>query len=55
LRPVHAGTPLQKERGRWVFQGGKPLSFNEANQLRATFASNETVRTPVSAAGEGIL
>jgi AbrB family looped-hinge helix DNA binding protein len=33
LRPVHAGTPLQKERGVWVFHGVKPLSLDEANQL----------------------
>ncbi len=33
LQPVHAGTPLQKERGIWVFHGGKPLSLDEANQL----------------------
>jgi len=33
LRPVHGGTPLKKERGVWVFHGGKPLSLDEANQL----------------------
>jgi AbrB family looped-hinge helix DNA binding protein len=33
LRPVHGGTPLQKERGVWVFHDGKPLSLDEANQL----------------------
>lgn len=33
LRPVHAGTPLQKERGVWVFHGGKPLSLDESNRL----------------------
>ena len=33
LRPVHGGTPLQKERGVWVFHGGKPLLLEEANQL----------------------
>jgi AbrB family looped-hinge helix DNA binding protein len=33
LRPVHGGTPLQKERGVWVFRGGKPLLLDEANQL----------------------
>ncbi len=32
-RPVHGGTPLQKERGVWVFHGGKALSLDEANQL----------------------
>jgi len=32
LRPTH-GTPLQKERGVWVFHGGKRLSLDEANQL----------------------
>ena len=33
LRPVHGGTKLQKERGVWVFRGGKPLSLNEANEM----------------------
>jgi AbrB family looped-hinge helix DNA binding protein len=33
LRPVHGGTALQKERGVWVFRGGKRLSLDEANQL----------------------
>jgi AbrB family looped-hinge helix DNA binding protein len=33
LRPVRGGTPLQKERGVWVFRGDKPLSLDEANQL----------------------
>ena len=33
LRPVHDGTPLQKERGVWVFRGGRPLSLDQANQI----------------------
>ena len=33
LRPVHGATPLHKERGVWVFRGGKPLSLDEANQI----------------------
>jgi AbrB family looped-hinge helix DNA binding protein len=33
LRPVHGGTPLQKEHGVWVFHGGKQLSLDEANQF----------------------
>lgn len=33
LRPIHGGAPLHKERGVWVFRGGKPLSLDEANQL----------------------
>ena len=33
LQPIHGGTPLQKERGVWVFHGGKPLSLDEANQI----------------------
>ena len=33
LRPVHGATPLQKERGVWVFHGGKRLLLDEANQL----------------------
>jgi AbrB family looped-hinge helix DNA binding protein len=33
LRPVRVVAPLHKERGVWVFHGGKPLSLDEANQL----------------------
>ena len=33
LRPVHGGTPLQKERGVWVLRGERPLSLDEANQI----------------------
>jgi AbrB family looped-hinge helix DNA binding protein len=33
LRPLHNGTALQKERGVWVFRGGKPLSLDRANQI----------------------
>ena len=33
LRPLHGGAQLQKERGVWVFHGGKPLLLDEANQL----------------------
>ncbi len=33
LRPLHANAPLQKERGVWVFRGGKPLSLDEANRI----------------------
>jgi AbrB family looped-hinge helix DNA binding protein len=33
LRPVHTSTPLQKERGVWVFRGDKPLSLDETNQM----------------------
>lgn len=33
LRPVHGGTPLQKERGVWVFRGGAPLLLDEANEI----------------------
>src|SRR6266852_4737732 len=33
LRPVRGVVPLQKERGVWVYHGGKSLSLDEANQL----------------------
>ena len=33
LQPLRGGTPLQKERGVWVFRGGKSLSLDEANQI----------------------
>jgi AbrB family looped-hinge helix DNA binding protein len=42
LRPLHNGTALQKERGVWVFRGGKPLSLDQANQIvRETRESRE--------------
>ena len=33
LQRVRGSAPLRKERGVWVFHGGKPLSLDEANQL----------------------
>jgi AbrB family looped-hinge helix DNA binding protein len=33
LQPIHAGAPLRKEHGIWVFNGGNPLSLEEANQI----------------------
>lgn len=33
LRPLHGATPLQKERGVWVFRGERPMSVDEANQI----------------------
>jgi AbrB family looped-hinge helix DNA binding protein len=33
LQPLHAASPLRKERGVWVFDGGGPLSTDEANKL----------------------
>lgn len=33
LSPVHGGSPLQKERGVWVFHGRGALSLDEANQI----------------------
>jgi AbrB family looped-hinge helix DNA binding protein len=36
LRPRRGATPLQKERGVWVFRTGKPLTADEtAETLRA--------------------
>ena len=32
LRPRRAATPLQKERGIWVFRTGKPLSEAETQE-----------------------
>lgn len=33
LRPRRAATPLQKERGIWVFRTGKPLSELETEEI----------------------
>jgi AbrB family looped-hinge helix DNA binding protein len=32
LRPTRAATPLQKERGVWVFRTGKPLTADETEE-----------------------
>ena len=32
LRPRRAATPLQKERGVWVFRTGKPLTAAETEE-----------------------
>jgi AbrB family looped-hinge helix DNA binding protein len=32
LRPRRSATPLQKERGIWVFRTGEPLTANEAQE-----------------------
>ena len=32
LRPVRGGTPLQKERGIWVYRTGRPLTAATPNQ-----------------------
>lgn len=32
LRPRRAATPLQKERGVWVFRTGKPLTADETQE-----------------------
>src|SRR5260370_30794971 len=42
LRPLRAGSPLQKERGVWVFYGGKPLSLDEANRSSVMPAHSAT-------------
>lgn len=32
LRPMRGATPLQKERGVWVFRTGKPLTAGETEE-----------------------
>jgi AbrB family looped-hinge helix DNA binding protein len=32
LRPMRATTPLQKERGVWVFRIGRPLTASETEE-----------------------
>ncbi len=32
LRPMRGATPLQKERGVWVFRTGKPLTADETEE-----------------------
>lgn len=36
LRPGRGATPLQKERGVWVFRSGKPLTAGEAEETLRT-------------------
>ncbi len=33
LRPVRGATPLQKERGIWVYRTGRPLTAATADQM----------------------
>lgn len=33
LRPRRGATPLQKERGVWVFRTGKPLTAGETEEI----------------------
>jgi AbrB family looped-hinge helix DNA binding protein len=53
LRPVHAGTPLQRNAAYGFFKAASRFRWTKPISSCAT--CNETVRTPVSAAGEGIL
>ena len=42
LRPRRGATPLQKERGVWVFRTGKPLAADETEEtLRAIRAQRQ--------------
>jgi len=36
LRPRRGATPLQKERGVWVFRTGKPLTADETEKTLRT-------------------
>jgi AbrB family looped-hinge helix DNA binding protein len=36
LRPTRGATPLQKERGVWVFRTGKPLTAGETEETLRT-------------------
>jgi AbrB family looped-hinge helix DNA binding protein len=36
LRPRRGATPLQKERGVWVFRTGKPLTADETKETLRT-------------------
>ena len=44
LRPLHAATPLRRERGVWVYHGAKPLSLEEANHIPREAREGHPVR-----------
>jgi len=49
LRPRRAATPLQKERGIWVFRTGKPLSEAETQKTLRNLRAQRSRQN----AGEG--
>lgn len=44
LRSLRPGSPLRKERGIWVFHGGRGLSTEEANRALESLRSDRDRR-----------
>jgi AbrB family looped-hinge helix DNA binding protein len=49
LRPRRGATPLQKERGVWVFRTGRPLAADETDETLRTIRAQRRRQN----AGEG--
>jgi AbrB family looped-hinge helix DNA binding protein len=45
LRPVRVASPLQKERGVWVFRTGKPLSALETDSILREIRAKRQLRS----------
>jgi len=46
LRPRRSATPLQKERGVWVFRTGQPLAAAETDEMLQTIRTQRNRRNP---------
>jgi AbrB family looped-hinge helix DNA binding protein len=53
LRPSRSSTPLQKERGVWVFRTGQPLTAAETNDTLHTIRTQRNA-TELAGIGEGV-
>lgn len=45
LRPRRGATPLQKERGVWVFRTGEPLTADETQETRGNIRAQRHRQT----------
>ncbi|MSO20358.1 MAG: AbrB/MazE/SpoVT family DNA-binding domain-containing protein [Acidobacteria bacterium] len=53
LRPRRSATPLQKERGIWVFRTGEPLTADETDETLRSIRAQRHRQNAGQNAGEG--
>lgn len=53
LRPRRSATPLQKERGIWVFRTGEPLTADETDETLRSIRAQHHRQNAGQNAGEG--
>ena len=53
LRPRRSATPLQKERGIWVFRTGEPLTADETDETLRSIRAQHRRQNAGQNAGEG--